>query len=58
MNSTMIKVMIRTTVPPDSMATIEERKIEGLARPPVAQLMATSSDLGKIEAMILMKNLS
>ena len=34
MNSTMIKVMIRTTVPPDSMATIEERKIEGLARPP------------------------
>tara|TARA_B110000037_G_scaffold128197_1_gene145764 strand:+ start:148 stop:609 length:462 start_codon:yes stop_codon:yes gene_type:complete len=34
MNSTMIKVMIRTTVPPDSMATIEERKIEGIARPP------------------------
>lgn len=34
MNSTMIRVMIRTTIPPDEMATIEERTIEGLARPP------------------------
>lgn len=34
MNSTMIKVMVRTTIPPDEIATIEERTIEGLARPP------------------------
>lgn len=34
MNSTMIHVMIRTHVAPDSMAMIEERTIEGLARPP------------------------
>ena len=34
MNSTMIKVMIRTTIPPDEIATIEKRTIEGLARPP------------------------
>ena len=34
MNSKYIKVLIRTTQKPDSMATIEEMTIEGLARPP------------------------
>ena len=34
MNSKEIKVMIRSSVPPDSMAMIEEKTIEGLARPP------------------------
>lgn len=33
-NTKFIKVMVLTTIPPDSMATIEERTIEGIARPP------------------------
>jgi len=34
LNSTYIRVMVRTTQKPDDMATIEEMTIEGLARPP------------------------
>jgi hypothetical protein len=34
MNKKVIKVMIMTQVKPDSMATIEERTIIGLAKPP------------------------
>lgn len=34
MNTKIIKVMIMTQVPPDSMATIEERTVVGLAKPP------------------------
>ena len=33
-NTKFIKVMVMTKVPPDSMATIEERSIVGLAKPP------------------------
>ena len=33
-NTKFIKVMVMTKVPPDSMATIEERSVVGLAKPP------------------------
>ena len=33
-NTKFIKIMVMTKVPPDSMATIEERSIVGLAKPP------------------------
>jgi len=33
-NTNFIRVLVRTTQKPDSMATIEEMTIEGLARPP------------------------
>ena len=34
LNTKMIRVMVRTTSPPDGMANLEEMTIEGLARPP------------------------